>query len=127
MLNAIEKRRIRKIIYSKITLLVLTLLLVLLARGTWSVYKKAKYAKGNETRANMELANIRERETFLKNELEELKNERGREAQLRERFDIGKEGERLIVLVDTSVPGPLAPEQSKSVWQKVKTLFGFGE
>ncbi len=127
MLTVIERRRIKKIIYSKLTLVVLTVLLVLLARGTWDVYKKVKYANSNESRAEQELHALRERESFLLEELSNLESDRGREGELRSRFDIGMEGEHLIVLIDAPVPETVQETKKKGILDSVKNLFGFGE
>ncbi len=123
MLTVIERRRIKKVIYSKLTLVVLIVLLVLLARGTWGVYKKAKYAKGNESMATQELQVLRERESFLLAELGNLESGRGQEGELRKRFDVGREGEHLIVLVDSPAPEQEVMEKPEPLWQKIKNLF----
>lgn len=123
MLSAIEKRRIKKLVYSKVTLIVLIIILLLLARGTWDVYKKAEYANENKNRATEELTTLREREAFLQEELRDLQSARGREAELRKRFDVGREGEHLIVLVDTLAPEESEPPAQKSFWETLKAVF----
>ncbi len=125
MLNTIEKRRIKKAIYSKVALIAVIVLLVLIARGTWSVYKKASYARDNEIRANYELQQLKNRNAFLTQELESLNSTRGQEEDLRKKFDVGKEGEKLIVLVGTHESIQTAEPTSPSILDRLKSFFKF--
>lgn len=127
MLSTIEKRRIKKLIYSKVTLVIVTVLLIFVARGTWDVYKKAEYAQTNEERAKQELQKLKEREDFLVNELRNLESVRGQEAELRSRFDVGREGEKLVVLVDAPEPIVHQEPAQDNFLTKIKNFFGFGE
>ncbi len=123
MLSKIGRKRIRKILYSKVMLIVLVLMLAIFVRGTWSVRNKSILAGDNQEQAIKELQSLQAREHFLKEEIVELDSDRGQEAQLRERFDVGKEGEKLIVLVDTTMQVKEIAEPKKSIWQKIKDIF----
>ena len=93
MLRASDKRALRKLLFGKIGVIVLLIIFILFAKGTWSVYKKADFAKENKNRAAQELEALYEREGMLEVELERLQTQRGIEEEVRHRFDVGREGE----------------------------------
>ena len=123
MLSAIEKRRIKKVIYSKVTLVVVTVLLVLVARGTWDIYEKAKYASTNEVRVKTELELLKKREEFLNKELYNIRTNRGKEAEIRAKFDVGREGEKLVVLVDAEESVIIQEPKELGFLEKIKMFF----
>jgi cell division protein FtsB len=124
MLRAREKYRIRRFLFSKVTLLVLFVLVVVFAKGTWGAYQKSEYAKENRERAEVQLAELTEREDKLEVELQRLETERGLEEEVRQKFDVGREGEHLVVLVDSPQAGTAEKSESGSLWQRFKGLFG---
>jgi len=123
MLSAIEKRRIKKVIYSKVTLVVVTVLLVLVARGTWDICEKAKYASTNEVRVKTELELLKKREEFLNKELYNIRTNRGKEAEIRAKFDVGREGEKLVVLVDAEESVIIQEPKELGFLEKIKMFF----
>lgn len=122
-----DKRLLRRILYGKVGLVVLLIIFVLFAKGTWGVYKKASFAKENRIRAEDQLRELREHEAVLSEELEKLKTERGMEEAIREKFDVGREGEHLIVLVDVPQPAIVPEAQETTIWSNIKGFFTFGE
>lgn len=125
MLRSSEKMLIHKILFGKIGLLILVIVFAIFAKGTWSVYQKASYAEENHDRAQQELQEIVAREEALKEELERLNTERGLEEEIRQKFDVGREGEQLIVLVDAPDVEPVAEIKEPTIWEKIVELFGF--
>ena len=106
-------------------IVVLLVITVLFARGAWSVHEKAQFAKDNRVRAEKELSELTGRREALQEEISRLNTERGLEEELRQKFDIGREGEQLIVLIDP----PEAAEQNETptptFLQRITSFFGF--
>ena len=125
MLKPGEKQYVRRVLFGKIALIVLLILFIIFARGTWGVYQKSAYAKGNRVQAEQELAELHTREEALQEELNRLETPRGLEEEIRHTFDVGLEGERLIVLVDAPDPEPVVQEEQRSIWQRITNFFGF--
>ena len=125
MLRSAEKHAIRRLIFGKVSLIILLVVCAIFARGTWGVYQKSAYAKENRERAEQELEELNERETALVEELARLDTPRGLEEEIRQKFDVGRDGEHMIVLVDApeSVVPPVPVELT--VWQKIVRFFGF--
>jgi len=125
MLRASEKRFIQKTVFGKIGLVALVVLFAVFANGTWSVYKKASFSKENRQMAEQELAELHERSAALEEELARLDTERGVEEEIRQKYDVGREGEKLIVLVDAPEPKVVVPVLEPTIWEKLVRFLGF--
>ena len=124
MLKPSDKHFIRRIVFGKVGLIVLTVLFAVFAKGTWSVYQKAQFAKENRRMAEQELNELRTREAALQKELDRLNTPRGLEEEIRQQFDVGRSGERLIVLVDAPEPEESAPPPEPTIWERVIRFLG---
>lgn len=122
-----QKRKWKKIFYSYWTLLILVALLVFLSRATFHVYQKYQDAILNESRAAKELADLTTREKTITNEVARLKTKAGVEQEIRDKYQVTKNGERLIVIVDDpkSALQNQAAVESGGWWRKVLNFFGF--
>lgn len=100
MLEFQKKKRIRKIIYSPIILLLLAIAFVLLFRGVIGVYKKERLSMQNLERDRIELDKLISRQENLATSLNYLKTEQGIESEIRSKFRAVKEGEKVSVIID---------------------------
>lgn len=116
--------KIPKTLFSRIGIAVLLILTALLLRGVWGVYEKARYAKENRERAEQELHELTERREVLQEEITRLNTKRGLEEELRQKFDVGREGEQLVVLVDPPESDTPQEEPRKTLWQRIVGFFG---
>ncbi len=116
MLQLREKRIIRKILFGRVTVVVLLILVIIIARGTWNMYQKSQFAQGSRNKAEKQLLILQKRKESLEVELARLNTQRGIESELRQKFDVGRKGEHLIVLVD-------APEKNQSATIKKRNIF----
>lgn len=71
-----------------------------LIRGVWVVYEKERETYGGRAVAEQELKDINEREMRLRGEIARLRTLQGVEESLRQQFDMAKEGEGVIIIVD---------------------------
>jgi cell division protein FtsB len=115
-----EKRKIKKILYSKVVLFILIVLISILLFKVWDVYKKQSLAFYNLSKAAASLEGLQVREKMLLSEIQKLKTEAGAEAEIREKYGLVKPSEEVILIVDgdqgvdpNSVSTPI------SFWQKV--------
>lgn len=125
MLKVRDKRLLRTILFGRVGIVVFGIIVAVLANATWSVYQKSQFARESRDRAAQELEKLEEREASLAEEMERLATERGIEEELRHKFDVGREGERLVVLVDApEAPAPpLLPK--RTWWYTISEFFGF--
>src|SRR3989338_526258 len=126
MLEFQEKKKLRNILYSKITLIAIFVILVFVARATFSVYYKQKVSGENLSKAREEITELEKREKMLNSEIDRLKTDKGTEEEIRKKFMVGKAGEEVIVIVDdnkTNKNGADASDEKKSAWVRFLDLF----
>ena len=116
---------VRKL-YSKPVLILLIIIIVLLAKGTWGVYQKVQESSKNAALVKIELANLEKRKELLEKETQKLKSQEGIEEAIRKKFQVSKEGERVLVVVDKPLP-PEAVEENQNffhkMWESVSGIF----
>jgi len=94
-----KKRKFRAFIFSKVSLCLLVLVLGSALRGTWNLYYKSKEAEINKARVAYELSELTKRQDFLKKELTRLNTPLGKESVIREKYNVKKEGEEVVVVL----------------------------
>lgn len=105
----------------RLVILVLLLLVAGGVRGVWGVYKKEQDSRALRREAEAQVAQLKEREASLRRDMAALKSERGVEEVLRQDYELAKEGEEVIVIVENTPPDP--PEPEPTTLQKFENLF----
>jgi cell division protein FtsB len=127
MLGFHEKRRVARIFYSKGSMIAL---LVLFGVGVYAAASaRAMQERATEKRAELsdELMQLEGRATALEEDIVRLEDPRGIEAELRRRYDVAKEGEEVVVLIEeedtasTSIP---TQEKPRGFLEKVGDMVG---
>lgn len=104
--------------FSNISVIVLIVVFVLVWHGVWKVYKKEVQSRGNVGALVQEEEVLKERKIELEERVASLETETGKVKEIREKFDVVREGEQVVVLVD-------APDTATTTLQKEeKGLFG---
>ncbi len=102
----------------------LLLVLVLFAiRAVWGVYAKASESGTLRDEAEAQLRDLQARETTLNASIGSLESERGKEEALRQAYQVGKPGEGLIEIVETTPTTTPAPPPSRFHW--LSSLFSW--
>lgn len=120
MLEFQEKRKIKKFIYSKITLFILLVLILLTLKATWGVYTKYSLTKENMEKSATNAEKLLARQDFLESEIDRLQTPAGVEQEIREKYGLVKEGEEVIVILPAEQDIDVKAEAPKSWWQKMK-------
>ena len=107
----------------RLVILLLLAVVVVGVRGVWGVYKKEQESRTLRADAEMQLADMKIREADLRRDMTALKSERGIEEVLREEYELAKEGEGVIVIVDSAEPAPKEPEATRM--QRIGNWFGW--
>ena len=93
-----------------------------LVRGVWSIYQKEQETSNGRMEAEQQLADMKRREIALRSDIVRLRSAEGIEAALREQFDMAKEGEGVIIIVDrdkTSSQATLTPFGTTGMWKRL--------
>ena len=127
MLGFHEKRRLARLLSSKGTML---LLFVLIGGGVYAAvnaYYVQERATHKRTELEQELRQLETRALDLEHDIPYLEDPRGIEAELRRRYDVAKEGEEVIVLLEEEREEPgvptTAPEPTRTFWSRLGTWF----
>lgn len=99
-----QKRKFRSILESRITWIVLLVILASVLVSAYDRYKIARDMAGRRAEAEAELAELKARQDDLKKEVEYLSNERGIEAEVRRQFDVARDGEQVVIIMGTDEP-----------------------
>lgn len=119
-----ERRKLRQFLFSKITLLILFVLALFFANSVWDVYQKQRETAFKRERVEKELSELREREASLRSEIERIESPRGLEAELRARFEVGHEGEGVIVIIDPKEDdSETHVKESVGLWERIQAWF----
>lgn len=97
-----EKRKFKKILYSNISIFLLLVVIVFLGRSLWSSWQKYSLTKNSREQSEAKLDELQRQRNLLEERTEKLDSDRGREEILRERYDIAKDGEELINIVEVT-------------------------
>jgi cell division protein FtsB len=110
-----EKRKIRRVLYSKVSIALVFLLAFVIGRSVYERYtvEREMVAKLDERVA--ELDALKQRALLLEGKVDHLRNERGIEEELRNRFDVVKEGEQVVIILDEEWENNAAVPSSNAI------------
>jgi cell division protein FtsB len=100
MLEFQDKKKFRRILYSKITFIIVLFFCLIIGRATFDMYKTNRLTAEKRMIAENELLDVKIRESSLRAQIGALKTERGVEEELRTKFRVVKNGEGVIIVVD---------------------------
>lgn len=76
------------------------ILLFVLVRANYSIFKKLERAKNAKSEITTEHQELQRKESLYRENISSLESERGREVEYRENFNVVRKGETLIKIVD---------------------------
>lgn len=123
MLELKKRRRINRLIYSKGAIIGLLILVGILARGSYEVYKKKNQSEMDISHVTLELMEARAKEAALRKSIDELETARGKEAEIRDRFNVTLPGERVVVVIEGEEDNSANTSPKKGVWGSVKSFL----
>jgi cell division protein FtsB len=121
-----QKRKIRGIIYSKTSIVILLIILFIILRASWGVYAKEKESNQNKTEDQIRLEALQQREEQLSSDILKLETPAGIEQDIRQNFRMAKSGEQLAIILDSNKLSQSPPQQSfwEKIWGGIKSFFG---
>jgi len=120
MLTAMQKRKVGKVIHARWFVLLVGALAVFLCVAAWRASAAMFRAEARYDEVMQKRDALVEREAHVQGMLDELEDPRGVEAALRERYEVAKEGEVVLVLSDNEeVEENESEQQEKGLWEKM--------
>ncbi len=118
-----QKRKFRSILESRITWVLLLVLLGSVLVSAYDRYLIAREMAGRRAEAEAELAELKARQDDLKAEVDYLSNERGIEAEVRRQFDVAREGEQVVIILGSDESASSTTEATTT--PKVRPWYRF--
>jgi cell division protein FtsB len=118
-----EKKRFKKLLYSKTTVAILGIFIIFFANATWGVYKKERESSANAVNAKKELEHLTDRKILLNKETKRLSTEQGIEEEIRAKYSVSKPGESVIIIVNDKEAATTTVQNQDSWWGKFKKWF----
>jgi cell division protein FtsB len=110
-----EKRKIRHVMYSTPVISALFLLALCIGYIAYHRYIVAEEMQAKLDERRELLSELKQRAALLESKVEYLKDERGIEEEIRNRFDVAKEGEQVVVLVQNKDDESTSSPRQKQV------------
>ena len=119
------KKKYHFSIYSKPFLVFLVVVVFFLAKGTWGVLQKELESKRNVAEVSQEFNQLSKRKELLQGQVQKLNTEEGIEESLRQKFQISKEGEKVLVVVDRAPTSTQVQNTNffQRIWSGVSGVF----
>ena len=116
------KRKARNAIYSKPVLLFLGIVVIGFMYSVYGAFEKERETRSVRDQRAAVLSELHVREAALQGELDRLSTEKGLEAEIRSKFEVAKEGEEVIVIVEAPEDEETLPEEEEKGF--FERLFG---
>jgi cell division protein FtsB len=119
-----RKNLFTDIIFSKITLLLLVIVIVYLATSTYERFNVERKMHDRRIEAEEKHKQLLERKQVLKDKVDYLKGESGIESEIRSHFDVAKDGEQVVIIVEDEAESQVNTDtnsseaETKSPWYK---------
>ncbi len=118
-----QRQKVKRRMYSVPALLVLVLFILLMIRGTWNVWNKRQDSINHVQELEAQSLELKERQKDLEEDIGYLKTEEGIDEEIKERFNVAKTGERVVIIVDPKNIGSTTPEKGlpwyKRIWNAI--------
>jgi len=95
-----QKRKMKTVFSSRFTQTVLIILSFFVIMSAGNRYMIAREMAERRSAAETEIQALQDRRENLEAEVQYLSNERGVEAEMRRQFDIAREGEQVVIIIE---------------------------
>ncbi|MBP9836387.1 MAG: septum formation initiator family protein [Candidatus Pacebacteria bacterium] len=110
-----QKRKLRSVFHSRLTQIVLLVLSLFIFWSAYDRYLVAKEMSEKRLALEEEMINLQKRELSLDKEVEYLSSDRGIEAEMRRQFDIARDGEQVVIILEDDKATTATATKSKDV------------
>lgn len=123
MLDFQQKRKVKGLMYSKATLYILGVVVLIVLHSTWSVYKKKAESEDMKNLTLQRVMELRTRDSDLRSKIERLDTEAGVEEEIRSKFSVAKENEAMVVIVADEDSKATTTLPKRGFWNGLKDWF----
>ena len=120
MLDFYQKRKLKVILASRIVQVLVVSVTLLVIWSAYTRYQIADEMAERRVEVEKEAQALQERKEALETEVQYLSDERGIEAEMRRQFDVAKDGEKVVVIVEDESDSvetiPIATSTNERRW-----------
>ena len=125
MFSIFRVQKYRNVLYSWPMILALALILFIAGRASWNMYEKEQEAHEKLTAVQEEHQTLKERHSHIRDDVERLQTDRGKEAAMRERFGVVKENEHVVHIVERDKEQSSGNQDADvTLWETVLQFVG---
>ncbi len=120
-----KKREEYRFWHSPLVLVVLFCIVVLFAYNVIGLIEKEHETAKNKESELAKIDDLRNRQTELTSDIAKLSTDEGKEESIRDKFQVVKPGEKMVVIVDSNPQTQASADQSvdHSFWGFIKRMF----
>lgn len=107
-----------------VIVVVLLVAFVVLIKSLYTLYLRYRESTIEMERARATVVALEAREQGLRDNISDLETARGKEQEIRTRFNVAREGEGLVVIVDDMATDTATTTPPKTWWQSASAWFG---
>ena len=112
--------KISKIFHTHWKIAILIILVIFTGQTVFIDYRRYQDSRAGLALAEKEVAAMENKKAVLEESTAELKTEQGIEEAIRQKYQVTKNGERLIVIVDDEQRKPIeTTEKPRGIWQTI--------
>jgi len=116
-----KKKRFTDYLYSKPAVAVLCLIAIYMAFGVYQRFTVERQMAARRIEMEQEKEALLQRKASLEERVEYLSGERGIEEEIRKHFDVAKDGEQVVIIVDKEPEG----KPVETLMEEVKPWYQF--
>ena len=111
MLDFYQKRKLKSIANSPLTLVVVLLICVPVGMSVYERYTVEREMAERREEMEADRQELLERKESLEERVEYLEDERGIESEIRRNFDVAKEGEQVVIILEEDATATVSPPE----------------
>ena len=124
MVDFYSQKKTKRVLFSPWFLTALGVVSLLFLYSAFGTLQKSRETAKNKKLAQEQLISLKEEELRLRSDIEALKTNDGMEKVVRSRFNVVKDGEGVILVVDAPVPIEATHEKTGGFVNFFKNIFG---
>lgn len=115
-----KKRLWQQVLVSPLAIIILLGICIAFSFAVHDRYSVEREMASRREKSEVELKRENEKLEKLQKEVDRLNNKQGIEAEIRKNFDVAREGETVVILVEEEKPDiePIPPPPKQSLWKR---------
>ncbi len=123
MLDIQQKRKVRSVMYSRVTIGILFVIVLLVLHSTWTVYHKKSESEAMKAISQKNVEELRLRNEELTARIARLSTKPGIEEEIRSKFNVAKDNEKIVIIVPDNSEDVSTTSKKTGFFEKIRDFF----